>query len=81
MKRRSFLAALFSAPMLPAVGAVLTNAGDGLKARALSDVKTEATLPALPLRSENIGHVTAGVIRSGDGRMVIDLSNGIVRIV
>lgn len=81
MKRRSFLAALFAAPMVPAV------------AKAMGQPHEPAPLPDVPLydprqhtmvfedgvlklQSANIHQVTAGVIRTRDSNMVIDLANG-----
>ena len=71
MKRRSFLAALFAAPVIPA-------------AAKLAAEKAAPAVEALPQPSpsplSDIGTVRAGVIRSLDGRSSIDLNRGVINL-
>lgn len=78
MKRRSFLAALFAAPMVPAV-AKLAEGPDPVEALP------EVVLPETPLIYEGgvlklntacLGQVRGGRIVSHDGRSVFDLGAG-----
>ncbi|ANK73594.1 hypothetical protein FA04_13785 [Ensifer adhaerens] len=70
MKRRSFLAALFVAPVLPAaatdrrmaVPVALENSG------------------TLALSNADVGLVQAGILRSRDQRLAINLNNGTIEI-
>ena len=75
MKRRSFLAAIFAAPAVATVA---------VKSISTEPVKAITALPtpdvdALVGLSAGIGQITAGKIHSADGRMLIDLDNGIIR--
>ena len=87
MKRRSFLAALFVAPMVP-VAAKAMEAPPQIDATSFYVVDGADGLPlvfengVLKLKSANVGQVTAGVIRSrgGKGNMVIDLGGGSMTI-
>lgn len=72
MKRRSFLAALFAAPAAAAVVPVKPSIPPGL----LPKNPTRPTPRAADLTVANIGQVHAGVIRSADGGMVIDVAAG-----
>ena len=83
MKRRSFLAALFAAPMVPVVAKAIeavpptdvptSEAVDG--AGSLPLVFEDGTLK---LQSANLNQVTAGIIRTRDGKTVIDLGSGCI---
>lgn len=81
MKRRFFLAALFGAPALPAAAAVLTDFGHTEKVDVIAE---GAPLlfddGVLRLHSAEIGSVSAGVISSASGSMVIDMTRGVISL-
>lgn len=84
MKRRSFLAALFAAPMVPVAAKAIEPPADfvELKGAPLYDPRTDPMIfedGVLKLQDANIGQVTAGTIRSGNGKMLVDLTNGSIR--
>lgn len=72
MKRRSFLAALFAAPAAAAV----VHVRPSIPPKTLPEPPFRATATGPVLSVANIGQVHAGVIRSADGGMVIDLGRG-----
>ena len=84
MKRRSFLAALFAAPFFPASSAAFkdiekspANASDN-KARLITE--ETARVDADSALASNIGTIQAGLLRSKDGRLAVDLSAGAILI-
>lgn len=76
MKRRSFLAALIAAPATAALVPVKLNIP-----AAHIPKRPERPVPSkLHLDVANIGPVTAGVLKSGNGSMVIDFDRGVMHI-
>ncbi len=74
MRRRSFLAALLAAPATAALVPVKPNIP-----AAHIPKKPERPVPGkLHLDVANIGPVTAGVVKSSSGSMVIDTGRGII---
>lgn len=69
MRRRSFLAALFAAPIVPAV----TTLSEAVEAQAARRVAAD---DKLALKVGHIGQVRAGRLVSSSGGLVIDLSAG-----
>lgn len=73
MKRRSFLAALFAAPMVPAV----VKAGEEAVPFAVGKIRFSQEKDGhLSLNAANLGEVATGRILSADGRSVFDLGAG-----
>jgi hypothetical protein len=70
MKRRSFLAALFAAP---------TVAKTSIFATAAVPVPAERRLP-VGIQLARIGLVNAGVMKSSNGRMVVDFGAGCITL-
>ncbi len=84
MNRRKFLSFLGLAPVAAAVPAMaLPRAEKPLATGAV--VKGKARLmvgesaPELVLPNANIGSVTAGLLRSDDGKVIFDLANHTLR--
>lgn len=77
MRRRSFLAALLAAPATATLVPIKPNIP-----AAHIPKKPERPAPLkLHLGAANNGSATAGIVKSGNGSMVIDLDRGFIRIV
>ena len=73
MKRRSFLAALFAAPIVPAVAKFCEEAGPLAKGKIRFSQQIDGHTS---LNAANPGEVTAGKILSRDGKFAFDLGTG-----
>lgn len=74
MKRRSFLAAFLAAPAAAALVPVKPN----IPAAHIPKRPERPAPGKLHLDVANIGPVTAGVLKSGNGSMVVDIGRGII---
>lgn len=68
MKRRSFLAAIFAAPSV----ATITAASISKETATVIVAMPEPDVDRLNCLSAGLGQFTAGTIRFGNGRMLID---------
>jgi hypothetical protein len=77
MKRRSLLAALFAAPIIPAV-AKAAAPRLGMEAPEQHPFEFESGL--IRMHAADISEIEAGALRSADRRMSVDLAAGHVTI-
>ncbi|ATE84666.1 hypothetical protein phi2LM21_p49 [Sinorhizobium phage phi2LM21] len=71
MNRRSFLAALCAAPLVPKIVDAAETAGASTP---------DAVKQHLHIADANLGAVQAGALRSKDGRLTIDFSSGAILV-
>ncbi len=77
MKRRSFLAALFAAPIVPAIAkAVEAQPEEVHEALEIKGPPFVFENGEMKLNMANIDHVSAGILHSADRRVTFDIGAG-----